>query len=168
MLDNCPGSVVWGGCVVSKRSSENRKSVSARAIQFAALPYRAKGRSELEVMLITSRDTGRWVIPKGWPKSGVLPHAAAAEEAFEEAGVAGQISEQPIGSYLYKKIMKNGNTTQCSVRVFALRVTRQHRRWPEKHERKIKWYGPDDAVRFVHEPYLRRIIRNFKPQKKVS
>jgi 8-oxo-dGTP pyrophosphatase MutT (NUDIX family) len=153
---------------VSKRSSENRKSVSTRPIQFAALPYRAKSKSELEVMLITSRDTGRWIIPKGWPKSGITPHDAAAEEAFEEAGVAGEISEQPIGSYSYQKVMKNGNATRCSVQVFALRVTRQHKRWPEKHERKIKWYGPDDAVRFVHEPYLRRIIRKFKPQKKVS
>jgi 8-oxo-dGTP pyrophosphatase MutT (NUDIX family) len=146
----------------------NRKSVSARAIQFAALPYRAKGNSELEVMLITSRDTGRWIIPKGWPKSGIPPHDAAAEEAFEEAGVAGKISERPIGSYSYKKIMEDGSATRCRVRVFALRVTRQHKRWPEKRERKIKWYGPDDAVRFVHERYLRRIIRNFNLQKKAS
>jgi 8-oxo-dGTP pyrophosphatase MutT (NUDIX family) len=117
---------------VSKRSGENRKSVSTRLIQFAALPYRAKSKSELEVMLITSRDTGRWIIPKGWPKSGVRPHAAAAEEAYEEAGVAGEISEQPIGSYSYQKIMKDGHATRCSVRVFALRVTRQHKTWPEK------------------------------------
>jgi 8-oxo-dGTP pyrophosphatase MutT (NUDIX family) len=163
-----PHGVVGAARVVSKRSSENKKSGSARAIQFAALPYRAKGKSELEVMLITSRDTGRWIIPKGWPKSGIPPHDAAAEEAFEEAGIAGEISEQPIGSYSYKKLMKNGNATRCSVQVFALRVTRQHKRWPEKRERKIKWYGPDDAIRFVHEPYLRRIIRNFKPQKKAS
>jgi 8-oxo-dGTP pyrophosphatase MutT (NUDIX family) len=153
---------------VSKRSSENRKSVSARVIQFGALPYRAKGKSKLEVMLITSRDTRRWIIPKGWPKSGITPHGAAAEEAFEEAGVAGVISERAIGSYSYQKIMKNGNATRCSVRVFALHVTRQHRRWPEKRERKVKWYGPDDAVRFVSDPYLRRIIRNFKPPKDVS
>jgi 8-oxo-dGTP pyrophosphatase MutT (NUDIX family) len=119
-------------------------------------------------MLITSRDTGRWIIPKGWPKNGIPPHDAAAEEAFEEAGVAGKISEQPIGSYSYAKTLKNGNATQCRVRVFALRVTRQHKSWPEKRERKIKWYGPDEAVWFVHEPYLRRIIRNFKPQKKAS
>jgi 8-oxo-dGTP pyrophosphatase MutT (NUDIX family) len=150
---------------VSKRSSSDSR---ARAIQFAALPYRPKGKSELEVMLITSRDTGRWIIPKGWPKNGIPPHDAAAEEAFEEAGVAGKISQQPIGSYSYTKTMKNGNATQCHVRVFALRVTRQHKSWPEKQERKIKWYGPDEAVRFVHEPYLRRIIRNFKPQKKAS
>lgn len=119
-------------------------------------------------MLITSRDTGRWIIPKGWPKRGTPPHDAAAEEAFEEAGVAGEISERPIGSYSYQKTLKNGDATRCSVQVFALRVTRQHKRWPEKHEREIKWYGPDDAVRFVREPYLRRIIRNFKPQEDVS
>lgn len=148
---------------MSKRRSENRTRVSARRIQFAALPYRAKGKSQHEVMLITSRDTGRWIIPKGWPKGGLPPHDAAAEEAFEEAGVAGEISKRPIGSYSYQKVMKNGVAARCSVQVFALRVTRQHRRWPERRQRKIKWYGPDDAVQFVHEPYLRRIIRNFKP-----
>ncbi len=70
----------------------------ARRIQYAALPYRAKGKSVLEVMLITSRDTRRWIIPKGWPKHGLPPHATAAEEAFEEAGVVGKITERPIGS----------------------------------------------------------------------
>ncbi len=153
---------------MSKRSNGRRKSVLARRIQYAALPYRGRGKSELEVMLITSRDTGRWIIPKGWPKHGLPPHDAAAQEAFEEAGVAGKITKRPIGSYSYIKVIKQGDTTRCSVRVFALRVTRQHKKWPEKRQRKIRWYGPDDAVRFVGEPYLRRVIRNFVARKGAS
>jgi 8-oxo-dGTP pyrophosphatase MutT (NUDIX family) len=152
--------------VVSKRSNVRRRL--PRRIQYAALPYRAKSKSELEVMLITSRDTRQWIIPKGWPKHGLSPHDTAAEEAFEEAGVAGKITERPIGSYSYIKVMKQGGTTRCSVRVFALRVTRQHKKWPEKRERTIKWYGLEDAVRFVREPYLRRVIRNFIARKGAS
>ena len=140
---------------------DSRKSISARRIQYAALPYRAKGKSELEVMLVTSRGTQRWIIPKGWPKRGLQPHDAAAAEAFEEAGVAGKVRKRPIGSYSYDKVLKEGDTASCSVQVFALRVTRQHRKWPEKHEREIGWYSAAEAVRFVREPYLCRIIRNF-------
>ena len=112
-------------------------------------------------MLVTSRGTRRWIIPKGWPKSGMPPHGVAAEEAFEEAGVAGKVSKRSIGSYSYDKILKKGDTAICSVQVFALRVTRQHKKWPEKHQRQSKWYTPAKAARFVQEPYLRRIIRNF-------
>jgi 8-oxo-dGTP pyrophosphatase MutT (NUDIX family) len=141
--------------------SEPKKPASSRHVQYAALPYRSNGKSELEVMLVTSRGTRRWIIPKGWPKSGMPPHGVAAEEAFEEAGVAGKVSKRSIGSYSYDKILKKGDTAICNVQVFALRVTRQHKKWPEKHQRQSKWYTPAEAARFVQEPYLRRIIRNF-------
>jgi 8-oxo-dGTP pyrophosphatase MutT (NUDIX family) len=112
-------------------------------------------------MLVTSRGTRRWIIPKGWPKRGVSPHDTAANEAFEEAGVVGKVSKRPIGSYPYEKILEAGKKARCRVQVFALRVTRQHKRWPEKHQRKIGWYPPAEAVRFVGELHLRRIIRKF-------
>ncbi len=117
---------------MSKHVRERRTVPSVAHFQYAALPYRGGEKSELEVMLITSRQTRRWIIPKGWPKSGMPPHLTAAEEAFEEAGVAGKISKRPIGSYSYDKILEEGNRTRCSVRVFALRVVRQHKKWPEK------------------------------------
>ncbi len=146
---------------MSKHVRERRTVPSVAHFQYPALPYRGGEKSELEVMLITSRQTRRWIIPKGWPKSGMPPHLTAAEEAFEEAGVAGKISKRPIGSYSYDKILEEGNRTRCSVRVFALRVVRQHKKWPEKRERRIVWYTPTEAARRVREPHLRRIIRNF-------
>ncbi len=156
--------VAWGElkrqqiAVMKKRKSE-RPPTARRQIQYAALPYRAKGKSDLQVMLVTSRGSRRWIIPKGWPKRGIPPHDTAAKEAFEEAGVIGKVSRRPIGSYPYDKILRKGDTASCRVHVFTLRVTRQLKSWPEKHERQIAWYTPDEAARFVREPHLRRIIR---------
>jgi 8-oxo-dGTP pyrophosphatase MutT (NUDIX family) len=146
---------------MKKRTSERRKPKSGRQVQYAALPYRAKGKSQLEIMLVTSRGTRRWIIPKGWPKRGMPPHDTAAREAFEEAGVVGKVNKRPIGSYPYDKILDKGDKASCRVEVFALRVTRQHKHWPEEHQRKIGWYAPAEALRFVREPHLRRIIRKF-------
>jgi 8-oxo-dGTP pyrophosphatase MutT (NUDIX family) len=147
--------------LAKKRTSERREPKSRRRLQYAALPYRANGKSRLEIMLVTSRGTRRWIIPKGWPKRGMPPHATAAREAFEEAGVVGKVRKRPIGSYPYDKILEKGDKASCRVQVFALRVTRQHKRWPEKHQRKIGWYPAAEALRFVREPHLRRIIRKF-------
>jgi 8-oxo-dGTP pyrophosphatase MutT (NUDIX family) len=147
--------------LMKKRTTERRKHKSSRQVQYAALPYRAKGKSEVEIMLVTSRGTRRWIIPKGWPKRGIPPHDTAAKEAFEEAGVIGKVSKRPIGSYPYDKILEEGQKARCRVQVFALRVTRQHKGWPEKHQRQIRWYRPAEAVRFIGELHLRRIIRKF-------
>jgi 8-oxo-dGTP pyrophosphatase MutT (NUDIX family) len=146
---------------MKKRTSERRKPKSSRHVQYAALPYRAKGKSQLEIMLVTSRGTRRWIIPKGWPKRGMPPHDTAATEAFEEAGVIGKVSKRPIGSYPYNKVLEKGDKASCRVQVFALRVTRQHKHWPEKKERQTGWYPATEALRFVREPHLRRIIRKF-------
>jgi 8-oxo-dGTP pyrophosphatase MutT (NUDIX family) len=128
-------------------------------MQYAALPYRAKGKSKVEVLLVTSRTTRRWIVPKGWPESGMPPHRVAAKEALEEAGVVGKVSRRPIGSFPYDKVLKGGTTARCRVQVFPLRVTRQRKQWPEKHVRQIEWCTPADAAVFVREPQLRRIIR---------
>jgi len=146
---------------MKRRTGEPRKVNSYGRIQYAALPYRGRTKSELQVMLVTSRGTRRWVIPKGWPKSGMPPHQTAAAEAFEEGGVAGKVTKRPIGAYSYDKLLKNGTNTRCVVRVFALRVVREHKKWPEKHQRRIGWYSPGNAAQQVREPSLRRIIRGF-------
>ncbi len=112
-------------------------------------------------MLVTSRDRRRWIIPKGWPKSGMAPQDTAAEEAYEEAGVIGKITERPIGSYSYEKMLKRGHTALCNVSVFALEVTSQRKKWPEMKERRVEWYRPAKATKFVRERHLRRIIRRF-------
>ena len=138
-----------------------RSYSSSRRTQYAALPYRANGKSQLEVLLVTSRTTRRWIIPKGWPESGVPPHRVAAKEALEEAGVLGKVSRRPIGSFPYIKVLKDGATARCRVQVFALRVTRQRKQWPEKRARRAQWYAPADAALSVQEPQLQRIIRKF-------
>jgi 8-oxo-dGTP pyrophosphatase MutT (NUDIX family) len=154
--------------LIKKRATERRKPTSRRRVQYAALPFRANGKSNLEIMLVTSRGTRRWIIPKGWPKRGMPPYETAAKEAFEEAGVLGKVSKRSIGSYPYEKILKKGNTANCRVEVFALRVTRQRKRWPEKRERRLKWYLPSEAVRFIREPHLRRIIRSFVKRPRIG
>jgi 8-oxo-dGTP pyrophosphatase MutT (NUDIX family) len=143
------------------------KKRSSRPIQYGALPYR-EIKSGVQILLVTSRNTRRWIIPKGWPQSGTPPHRAAAREAFEEAGVVGKISEKMIGSYWYDKIFESGATVRCKVRVFPLRVTRQFKKWPEKPQRRAQWHSPAQASRRVREIYLRQIIRTFAKRRKVE
>src|ERR1700738_3825177 len=107
----------------------------AKRVQYGALPYRVRGRSRPEVMLVTSRETRRWIIPKGWPHKGKEPHDSAAREAFEEAGGVGAVGKHAVGSFPYQKRLKNGGVTVCEVHVFPLRVRRQSKEWPEKEQR---------------------------------
>jgi 8-oxo-dGTP pyrophosphatase MutT (NUDIX family) len=127
--------------------------------QYAALPFRRAGRG-IEVMLITSRDTGRWVIPKGWPAPSLAPGPSAAQEAMEESGLVGEVSAQPIGSYRYSKRLADGSAVECTVEVFTLAVEQQLPSWPEQAERRTRWFAPQDAADAVQEPELGAIIRN--------
>lgn len=129
-------------------------------IQYAALPFRLN-RGTLEVLLITSRDTGRWVIPKGWPMDGKAPHEAAAQEAFEEAGVLGEVLGVAVGTYPYDKRLKKGALHPCTVEVFPLKVTEHKRVWPEKAQRRRSWFAAADAADRVDEPELADLIRAF-------
>jgi 8-oxo-dGTP pyrophosphatase MutT (NUDIX family) len=105
-------------------------------LQFAALPYRRAER--LEIMLVSSRETGRWVLPKGWPIKGIKPHETAAREALEEAGILGKIAKSPLGGYSYAKRLENGSVQICQVQVFAFEVERERNSWVEKHETQPK------------------------------
>jgi 8-oxo-dGTP pyrophosphatase MutT (NUDIX family) len=131
----------------------------AKRVQYAALPYRVSSASRAEFMLVTSRETRRWIIPKGWPKKGKLPHHSAAREAFEEAGVVGAVGRRSVGSFSYEKRLKNGGLVECEVRVFPLEVKRQNKQWPEKQDRKVKWLSASEAAEKVKEPMLSEIIR---------
>jgi len=128
--------------------------------QYAALPFRQG--EVLEVLLVSSRETRRWILPKGWPMKGRKPHAAAAREALEEAGIVGKVSKESIGVYHYMKRMKNGANTLCSVTVFPLRVERQRKTWPEQHQRTTRWFGLEEAANLVSEKELQDVIRNFE------
>ena len=133
--------------------------------QFAALPYRrAKDRKAgFEVLLVSSRDTGRWIVPKGWPMDGVTPAAAAAQEAWEEAGVRGKVSDQCLGLYSYAKWLDEELSLPCIVAVFAVEVQRLDDDFPEAGMRKRKWFSPKKAAAKVEEAELQQIIRNFDP-----
>jgi 8-oxo-dGTP pyrophosphatase MutT (NUDIX family) len=118
----------------------------------------------MEVMLVTSRRTGRWIIPKGWPMKRKPPHAAAAREALEEAGVVGQVATTPIGSYSYEKRLRQGNVVVCEVHVLPLEVESQQKSWAEKGEREVQWFSSAEAAEAVQETVLSDIIRGLHKQ----
>ena len=136
----------------------SKKAPSAKRIQYAALPYRVNPGARTEVMLITSRQTRRWIIPKGWPQKDQSPHRSAAREAFEEAGVVGAVGRRSIGSFSHNKRLKNGGVVTCRVLVFPLKVDRQDKEWPEKAEREVRWLPAEQAAKTVKHPQLSEII----------
>ncbi|MEW6633155.1 MAG: NUDIX hydrolase [Pseudomonadota bacterium] len=144
---------------VAERVQRLFGSVPCR-LQVAALPWRERGNG-VEIMLITSRDTGRWVLPKGWPEAREPLCEAAAREAGEEAGLRGAVSHFEAGRYFYGKVLASGEEVPCEVLVFPLKVDRVADRWKERHARTRKWVGPAEAVRMVNEPDLCEIISNF-------
>ena len=129
--------------------------------QSSALPWRRTPSGELEVLLITSRETRRWVIPKGWPIKGLTPAMTAAREAFEEAGVEGAPSKKKIGVYHYDKRLASGRVQHVRVSVFALKVEIEHETWPELGQREKLWIAPVHAARLVYEPELAAILAAF-------
>jgi len=118
--------------------------------QYGAVPWRLNGASR-EILLISSRGTGRWVIPKGWPIRGLSPAETAAREAYEEAGLGGRISKKPIGSFEYGKRFDDGSVVPTRVDVFALEQMVQHPEWPEQHQRTARWFSVSEAAEAVHE-----------------
>ena len=140
------------------------KAKTLEQTQFAAIPYRIGADGHVEVLLLTSRETRRWVIPKGWPMRGRKPRDVAEREAFEEAGLVGEIiGKRPIGSYHYSKQLDSGEDLLCSVEVFLLRVDHQRAEWPEKGQRELRWVDPAQAAEMVVEGGLAEIMRRLVP-----
>ncbi len=128
--------------------------------QIAALPWRMRG-GKIEVLLVTSRETKRWVIAKGNLMMDLSDHLAAAQEAYEEAGVQGDISPSPMGSYVYDKRFKDGRALPCVVDVYPLEVLIQLGSWPELHQRTRQWMSAEEAASSVDEADLAALIRTF-------
>jgi 8-oxo-dGTP pyrophosphatase MutT (NUDIX family) len=126
--------------------------------QSGALPILVQGAATY-VVLITSRETRRWVIPKGWIEPGEPPHLSAAREAFEEAGLEGEAEAAPLGTYTYGKRMPHGLVTQCEVLVYPFAVTRLLRQWPERRQRTRRLFSPAAAAEVVQEAGLAEILR---------
>lgn len=128
--------------------------------QYAALPF-LETNDGLLVCLITSRDTGRWVIPKGWAKPSLAPCELAATEARQEAGLVGTIVAQPLGTFRYEKRLHIFSTARCRVTVFALAVEAQRLTWREQGQRRLEWMRPAAAAANVNEADLGRLISDF-------
>jgi 8-oxo-dGTP pyrophosphatase MutT (NUDIX family) len=132
--------------------------------QYAALPWR-QGKDGVEILMITSRETRRWVIPKGWPMITLAAHDAAAQEAWEEAGVRGKVDALPVGVFRYRKRMKSGPPQRCRVDVYPLKVSVEAKDWPERRQRNRRWLPALEAARMVEEIELRAIIEAFAGSK---
>lgn len=130
--------------------------------QFAALCYRIQN-GEVQVLLITSRTSRRWIIPKGWPMPGQTPAEAALIEAYEEGGVEGKASDLCLGFYSYTKVMDGDDNLPCAVSVFPVHVKKLLKVYPEAGQRKRKWFSLKKAAFRVREPELRKIIKHFDP-----
>ena len=129
-------------------------------VQVAALPWR-KTEDGVEVMLVTSRGTGRWVLPKGWPEKREARHEAAAREAAEEAGIGGGISPREVGRFYYEKQLPSGMRWRCEVSVHPLEVDHVADKWPERKKRKRQWFPLQEAAGLVAEPDLGELIARF-------
>jgi 8-oxo-dGTP pyrophosphatase MutT (NUDIX family) len=137
--------------------AETDGTVSEPRLQYAALPYRRRG-DAVEILLITSLETKRWIIPKGWPNEGRTPPDSAAIEALEEAGVEGQPAGEPIGAYHYAKQRKKGPPVSCRVEVFPLEVKRELESWAEQGQRERRWLTVESAAATVSDPGLADLI----------
>lgn len=131
--------------------------------QYAALPWRKAAGGAVEVLLITSRESRRWVIPKGWPMADKAPGPCAAQEAFEEAGVIGEPRRKSLGVYHYDKRLRSGRLQHVRVMVYPLEVVEERDIWPEMTERDRNWTTAADAAGLVDEPELKALLAKFKP-----
>lgn len=130
--------------------------------QFAVLPYRVAKKGP-RVCLVSSRGSGRWIVPKGWPMSEATPIEAAAAEAWEEAGLEGPIHPQPVGVFSYRKMLEDNAFPVLAV-VYAMKVVVTHKTYPEVHQRSRKWVSPKKASGLLSDPELARIVRDFDPR----
>ncbi len=125
--------------------------------QVAALCLRGRpGRRE--VLLVSSLGTGRWIIPKGWPMRGRTLAEAALREAWEEAGVKGEVGALPFGAFDYLKQRDKAVPTPCEVQVFIVRVSGMEKEFPEAGRRELRWVRPIEAVAMVDEPRLKVLL----------
>lgn len=130
-------------------------------LQSGALPWRFKRRKKAEVLLVTGRRSGRWMIPKGWPVAGKSLADSAAQEAFEEAGIKGKVDPKPIGTFRHVKQHLLLGTLEVDILVHPMAVERELGDWPERGERTRKWFDLDKAADRVDSEELRELIVQF-------
>ncbi len=131
--------------------------------QYAALCFRIR-KDKPQFLLITSRGTGRWIIPKGWPMKGKSPAKAALREAWEEAGVRGRVGKHAIGAFFYEKTKGPRRSLPCAALIFPVEVKSLDLSFPEAKQRRRKWFSRKKAAARVAEPELAALIRDFDPR----
>lgn len=131
--------------------------------QFGALVYRVKN-DKIQILLITSRTRGRWIIPKGWPMIGETPADAAATEAWEEAGVKGKVYDRCLGLYSYTKRREDQRDLPCLVMIYPIKAKKLSDKFPEAGQRRRKWFSRKKAAKLVSEPELAKMIGSFDPR----
>lgn len=136
------------------------------ARQCAALPFKEES-GETLVMLITSRETGRWILPKGWAEKNLTEAEPAAKEAVEEAGIIGQVSPTPIACYHYSK-RTQADTRECAVNIYPLRVALLLDTWKEAHQRRRQWFTLSQAALHVDDGELVTILLSLAAPRALS
>ena len=133
-------------------------SYAPALLQVGALTIRAGADGAPEALLVTSRETKRWVIPKGWPMKGKKNWEAAAQEAKEEAGVVGKAGKKPIGEFLYFK-RRAAHFDLCKVEVYRLDFERWLDTFREAGQREARWFPLNEAADLVDEQGLAILLR---------
>ncbi|AML50262.1 MULTISPECIES: NUDIX hydrolase [Falsihalocynthiibacter] len=148
---------------IQKGSALSLKSKYDLRTQFGAICYRVAN-GKIQILLITSRRSRLWIVPKGWPINGKTPAQSAAIEAWEEAGAIGVMGDACIGLYSHTKKATKGEILPVMVSLFALQVKRTAKKFPEKSQRKRKWVSRKKAASMVSDPELGKILRGFTPE----
>lgn len=138
-----------------------RREATGLPLQVAALPYRRAADGSIEILLVTSKGGGRWIVPKGWPMRGKTLAASAAQEAYEEAGVRGTMGKVEIGRFMHAKDRALLPPLACSVAVFPLEVAKELPVWPERDERERRWFPLAGGAEAVQSPQLAKLISGF-------
>ena len=152
---------VFGQMATIKKKAVRKAKNGERIRQVAAIPFRLGADGDIEVMLVTSRTTRRFIVPKGWPMKGKSGRKAATIEAQEEAGVLGKTLKQPAGTYSYWKRLTN-RFVRVDVTVYLLAVTEELANWQEAKRRQRAWLAPEDAAVLIDEPELSTLLKNLK------
>ena len=127
-------------------------------IQVAVLPWRIHRNGEPKILLITSRHQERWIVPMGWPEEGSSPLAAASREAFEKAGIIGDMSPAPVTTYRYVRSLDDGSKASCRVAVFGMKVRGTLIQWREKGKRQRQWFSPKAAADRLGDFHLAEFV----------
>lgn len=126
--------------------------------QCGALPYRLDPQGRPELLLVTSRGGTRWLPPKGWRSWWRSDRGAAEMEAYEEAGVRGDIETRPCGDFIHLKSLTPDRLLRCRIDLYLLRVQVQLEEWPEKHERQRRWFTVEAACTAVDNASLSDLL----------